>query len=146
MAKKWFLKMKQVWVSWEKWEDYRAGMWRKVAVAEFQPLLELAIEFTGNHLDYGNAMKEVVFAWPKTMLHNLTNASLNQRAFVGHCAACFRHNLPEYVTRAAWAHLTEFQREDANKQAKNAIGAWRIWHVNKGQYKIQFPDHAENLL
>lgn len=137
--------MKQVWVSWDRWEDYRAGMWRKVASAEFHELLELAVTFTCNHIEYGEAMQRVVFAWPQTMLHNLTNTSLNQKAFVGHCAACFQHNLPESVTRAAWAYLTERQRIDANFAAKNAIDSWRFLHLNKGQYKIEFPEYAENL-
>ena len=146
MLKKWFLKkMKQVWVNWESWEDYHAGMWEKVAAMDFDRLLKLAIEFTGDHVAYGNAMQRVVFAWPQTMLHNLTNTSLNQRAFVGHCAACFEHQLPESVTRAAWAYLSEAQRIEANKQAQNAIDSWRLWHINKGQYKIPFPEYAENL-
>lgn len=137
--------MKQAWVSWDKWEDYSAGMWRKVLASEFSELLELAMDFTGRHLVYGAAMQKVVFAWPNTMLHNLTNTSLNHRAFVGHCAACFQHQLPESVTRAAWAYLTDQQRMEANQQAQNAIHSWRIWHINKGQYKIPFSEYEKDV-
>lgn len=136
------MKIKQVWVPYTEWEDWLSGMWCKVEASEVDELLKCAIEFTGDWQRYGAAMREVVFAWPRTMLNHLTNSSINQRAFVGHCAVCFKIQIPENVTRAAWKHLTDEQRLNADKAAQQAIDSWKIWHYNKRQLKIPFPEYA----
>lgn len=95
------MKIIQVWTPYIEWEDWLNGMWRKVETGERDELLRQAIEFTGNWERYGAAMREVILAWPRTMLNHLTNTSINQRAFVGHCAVCFKVGMPESVTREA---------------------------------------------
>lgn len=140
------MKIKQVWIPFYEWEDYLQGMWRKPGIEEREQFLELAVEFTGDYVRYGEAMRRVIFAWPRTMLNSLTNPSINHRAFIGHCACCFAHRLPESVTRQAWAHLTDEQRRMANLEAQNAFDSWKIWHYNKRQLKIPFPEYAERVL
>ena len=133
--------IKQVWVRYDEWEDFKNGMWRKVQKSEEQELLNLAIEFTGNWVEYGAAMKEVVYAWPRTMLNSLTNNSINQRAFIGHCACCLKFHLPEYITRMAWVKLTDKQRFEADAIAQKVIDNWKEAYKNKMQIKISFPDY-----
>lgn len=106
------------------WEDFKNGMWNTVVIDE-NKLLQLAIEFTGDCEKYGAAMLKVIFEWKQTMINSLTNTSINQKAFVGHCAVCFELGIPEYITRMAWKELTEKQRIDANKKADYAIKIWR---------------------
>lgn len=108
---------------WE-WEDWVNGMWRKVGQHEHDKYLKWAITFTGNHIEYGRAMGDVLSAWPNTMLHNLTNTSMNKRAFLGHCACCFVSKCPEYIVRVAWKRLTDEQRELADKEAETRINKW----------------------
>lgn len=76
-------------------------------------------------------MKEVVEAWPRTMLNNLTNPSINKRAFLGHCAVCFKLGITESTTREAWKLLTDQQRYDADKVAQEVVNDYR----NKQLYK-----------
>lgn len=118
------LKTKQVFVHYELWEDYHAGMWRKLPKEEEQGYREVAIKFTGDHTRYGQAMIRVVNEWPNTCLHNLTNPSINKRAFIGHAACALVINCPEYIVRQAWGFLTDEQRILANEQADNAIKLW----------------------
>lgn len=134
------MKVKQVWIPYTLWEDFKNGMWRKVSPEEHKVLLPIAVSFTENTDLYGQAMRDVLPAWPNTMLNSLTNPSLNKRAFLGHCACCFKINMPESVTRAAWWMLTEKQRVDADEQAQQAIDSWQIAYSNKFQLKIPFPD------
>lgn len=117
-------KTKRVYIKWYEWEDFQNGMWRTVGEVEENDFLIKAIDFTGDHVRYGNAMKQVVNLWPKTMLHNLTNPSMNKRAFLGHCACCWYFNCPEYITRRAWKELTEEQRFLADKVAQETINKW----------------------
>ncbi len=146
-ALKWCLRMKikQVWTPYTEWEDFKNGMWRKPPAQELDELLSQAIEFTGDHNLYGQAMKNVVFLWERTMLNSLTNPSINQRAFVGHCACCYAISMPESITRAAWKYLTVVQQYNANLEAQKAIDSWKIWHYNKRQLKIPFLEYEETV-
>lgn len=119
--------IKQIYVPYWEWEDFINGMW---ATGNEQRLQE-AIDFTGDHIGYGNAMKEVVIAWPRTMLNSLTNQSINRRAFLGHCAVCYKLGIQESITRMAWKQLTDRQRYDADKVAQETIDKWVVEYANR---------------
>jgi hypothetical protein len=96
-------------------------MWRKVPKEQEPMLLKLAIEFTGNHVQYAKAMYEVIKTWKYSCEHFLTNKTINRKAWLGHAACSFKHNLPEYIVREAWGKLTDEQRILANLQAEKTI-------------------------
>lgn len=100
-------------------------MWNKT---EFD--IDKAIDFTGDHIKYGEAMKTVIDLWPNTMLNSLTNPSTNKRAFLGHCAASYAINCPEHITKLAWRELTEEQRYLADKVAQETIDEWKKKYEN----------------
>jgi len=106
------------------WECYVNGMWRRVDKSEYSKMLNDAIAFTGDHLKYGEAMQKVVLEWPKTMEHHLTNPSINKKAFIGHCAVCYKLSIPEYIVRDAWKRLTDRQRLLANLEADRSYKIW----------------------
>lgn len=99
-------------------------MWSIVGKEREEQILPHAIEFTGNAELYGAAMLRVVNEWPISCEHNLTNPSINRKAWIGHAACCLQHGWPEYVVRAAWKHLTPQQQAKANKAAQKAISVW----------------------
>lgn len=111
-------------------------MWRKVAKDEMEELLKIAIDFTGDHLKYGQAMMKVIKSWKYSCEHNLTDPSTNKRAWVGHAACSIELQLPEIVVRTAWKHLTDEQRFLANKQADYAIEAWINNYKNSYQLSL----------
>ena len=113
--------MKQLFHNYIHWEDFKNGMWKRVTAIEENSMLLTAIEFTGDAERYGKAMLRVVNEWPITCEHNLTDSSLNRRAFIGHCAVCLELGIPEYITRLAWHELSQKQQDDANLKADYAI-------------------------
>ena len=117
-------KIKRVYIPYTEWEDFKNGMWSKLPSDNEPEMLLRAIEFTGNWNLYGEAMGDVLTAWPKTILNSLTNASINRRAFLGHCACQFKIGCPEYLTRQAWKELTDRQRFDADSIAQKHIDNW----------------------
>lgn len=125
--------IKQVWHKYWLWEDYQNGMWRKESKQYEQDNLQAVIDFTGNHILYGMYMLLVVNKWSFSMEHNLTNSSINQKAYVGHCACCLYAAYPEYLVRSAWKHLTNEQRTKANEMAYKAIKTWQKEYENKNQ-------------
>ena len=123
--------MKQKWVPYTEWEDYKFGMWGKSNDEDND--LKKAIEFTSDYLRYGHAMGKVSIAWPMTMINSLSNKSINRKAFLGHCAVCFELGIPEYITRKAWGFLTEQQRYDADKIATHHIKVWEYEYERKNR-------------
>tara|TARA_R110002074_G_scaffold168660_2_gene330105 strand:- start:1059 stop:1502 length:444 start_codon:yes stop_codon:yes gene_type:complete len=123
--------MKQVYLPYWKWECYNSGMWNKVSLAQENEMLKLAIEFTGNHVLYGNSMKEVVYLWENTMVNNLTNLSINRKAFLGQCAVFLKHQIPEYIVRKAWKSLSIKQQILADNVAQQTIKEWELWYKRK---------------
>lgn len=121
--------IKQIYIPYYKWEDYKNGMWERNVDNESEKL-KTAIEFTGDYKKYGKAMNIVVILWKNTMINSLTNPSINQKAFVGHCAVCYQLSIPEYITRKAWKYLTEKQRNLADWEAEKAIRKWKMSYLN----------------
>jgi len=106
------------------WEDWLNGMWRKESKQYEADKLQEIIEFTGNHILYGSAMVRVINEWPISCENNLSNLSLNRKAWLGHAACCIEKSYPEYLVRQAWQLLTEEQRILANKEAHKTIKLW----------------------
>lgn len=106
-------------IKWDKWECHKNGMWRYLNKTEEKEMLLKAIEFTGDYKKYGKAMNEVVFLWESSMLHFLSNPSVNKKAYIGHCAVQYAINCPQYITRQAWGFLTDNQRKLADIEAWN---------------------------
>jgi len=120
--------MKRIYHRWEFWEDYKAGMWRKETKEYELKNFANIISFTGNYIEYGNAMKLVTENWKYSCEHNLSNISINRKAWLGHAACCFAHGYPEYLVRQAWWELTNEQRFLADNEAIKTI---RLWEQKK---------------
>ncbi len=118
--------MKQIYHPYQKWEDFKKGMWRKETPEYEEKNMPDIIKFTGNHIEYGKAMVEVVKRWKFSCEHNLTNKSVNRKAWLGHAACCYQFGYPEYLVRKAWGLLTDQQRLLANRQAEIAIKHWEL--------------------
>lgn len=124
--------MRRIHHPYHEWEDYKNGMWNKELPDNEKKLLKEAIAFTGDKDLYGSWMLRVIKEWPVSCEHNLTNTSINRRAWVGHAACSLAFKCPEYITREAWGFLTDVQREEANKQADYAIMKWEEMYYGGG--------------
>lgn len=116
--------IEQQYIPYWEWEDFINGMWRRLDKEDEPRMIKLAVDFTGDHNKYGNAMRDVIFAWPRTMINSLTNKNINRRAFLGHCAVQYKINCPEYIVRIAWKMLTDYQRKMADMVAQENINIY----------------------
>jgi len=121
--------IKQVYHPYWKWEEVDYNMWGTVDNRE--EYLKKAIEFTGDYKLYGRWMKKVAKSWKYSCEHNLSNTTQNRQAWIGHAAVAFAFKCPEDIVREAWWHLTDEQRELANKEADKAINYWESCQKNK---------------
>lgn len=113
--------MQRAWFHYTCWEEYHFGMWSRIDGEQRDNLLRKAVEFTGDAKLYGKYMFKVVKQWPYSALQNLTNTSINRRAWIGHAACCIALSCPEDITRYAWHELTQEQQDKANAKADKAI-------------------------
>jgi hypothetical protein len=116
--------MKRIYHDYRRWEDFKNGMWQLPPSNQKESLIQSAYSFTSDHIKYGKAMMRVIARWKFSCEHNLTDKSLNRRAWIGHAACSLELKLPESVVRAAWKILTDEQRCLANAEADKAICAW----------------------
>lgn len=130
--------MIQVYKPYWKWECYNNGMWNKVDKSTESIMLEKAVLFTGNYILYGESMRDVVYKWENTIENHLTNRSINRRAFLGHCAVYYKHQIPEYIVRKAWKELTDNQRILADLQAEQTIKDWELWYKRKLENTLNY--------
>jgi hypothetical protein len=131
--------MQQVWHPYTLWEEYHYGMWRQPPASEMALLLPVAVKFTGDHKLYGKWMMKVLKAWPISTEHNLTNISINRKAWVGHAGCCLATGIPEVVTRKAWGELSQLQQDKANDMARKAIAHFEEgYNAGSRQYGLSF--------
>jgi hypothetical protein len=116
--------MRKVWHPYWDWEDWKAGMWARVSADVERELFPIAVEFTGDPDLYGSFMMRVINEWPISCEHNLTDCSLNKKAWIGHAACALAKSLPEYIVRRAWGELSETQQTLANIKAQEAVDCW----------------------
>ncbi len=127
-------KLKRVYHDYRNWEEVKFNMWGEIADRE--KALAKAIRFTKNHLRYGHFMRRVTKEWPISCENALTDSRISKRAWVGHAAVALALRIPEDITRAAWAHLSDEQQLLANGEAERAISKWTISYCkNKALYK-----------
>lgn len=123
--------IKQIYYPYNLWEDFKAGMWRKIKKTEEECYLHWAVEFTGNDELYGSYMLRVAIDYPLATIHNLSDKSINRRAWIGHAACSIANACPEYIVRSAWGLLTDTQRMQANLRADYAIYLWEKSYAEK---------------
>lgn len=119
--------IKQEWVEYWLWEDYKNGFYNKSHENE-NKLIEKSIIYMKNHELFKLGMIQSVKEWSNSMLNNLTNPSLNKIAYIGQCSNCFVNKIPSCITKKAWKLLSK-QEMDINN--RNALEIYELW---KKQY------------
>lgn len=117
----------EIWHPYWAWEEVKFNMWGDVK--NRSEWLRKAIEFTGDHMLYGEWMFRVADNWKFSCEHNLTKLDTNRKAWIGHAAVAMAIQCPEDIVRQAWGFLTQEQQELANLQAQNAIEYWENKHA-----------------
>lgn len=121
------IKFERVWRAWTEWEEVKFNMWGEVA--DRKSAIESAIRFTSDHKLYGSFMRRIIKEWPASCENALTDYSLNRKAWIGHAAVALALQIPEDITRAAWARLTSEQQFLANEEARRAISSWENMYL-----------------
>lgn len=117
--------IKQVFYHYSVLEEHAAGMWRRVGMAESEPLVQAAADLMRDPDAFLAAMRRALVEWPLSVEAALSTPSLNERAYMGHAGSCIAVGSPEFLTRLAWHRLTQEEQDEANRMADIAIAEYR---------------------
>lgn len=104
------------------WEEVDKNMWG--SVSNRQKYLDKTIDFMADTKKFGRFMERVASEWKYSCEHNLTNYSQNRIAWMGWAACALALEVPQDIVCQAWGKITDKQRNDANKKAKEVIALW----------------------
>ena len=136
--------MHQIYHRYEKWEDFRFGMWRDLGKGERAVLVERCLNFIRETDLFRAAMNRVIKEWPICSEHNLSNVKSNRRSWIGQAACSIELNCPEDITREAWGLLDPKLQIKANKSADKIIRKWELLNETKN-YQLHFYMGTERL-
>lgn len=107
-------------VSYERLEEYHAGMWRRVSgEAEAIELMGCAVRILRDGEVFRGAVDRVLSEWPTSCRSEFTRAG-SHVAWLGQAACCLAGGVPESLTRRAWWKLTPGEQDRANGIAEAA--------------------------
>lgn len=127
--------MKRVCHSYDKWEDWKAGLYNKSHPDPEGAILE-SLELLSSPTELYKSMRRVCDEWPISAEHNMTDTSINRQAWLGQSSCCISHGATESLTRIAWGSLSDDQREKANNIADQVIEEWQDSYKNRNQLDL----------
>lgn len=116
--------MKRVYHHFEKWEDWRDGLYRQTVERADEIMVERAARLLRSPFALRPAMLHVAENWTCAAEQNMTNASRNRQAWLGQAACCYVVGAPEDLTKQAWHRLTTAEQDAANAIADEVIRKW----------------------
>ena len=113
--------MKQIFETYDKWEDYHCGMYNLNDVLDKDKKVINAIYLLSSTEQFYNVCLEILDKWKVSCDVNLSNKNQNRRSWLGAAACTYLHNCPEYLTRIAWSLLNKDVQDKANNIAEKII-------------------------
>lgn len=120
--------IERVFHPFNKWEDYRWGMYDKTCFMDDEQMVNECIVLLSCPEWLYEAMSFVSHNWIYSAEHNLSNVNRNRQAWLGQAACNMTHGAPEYLTKIAWNSLTSTQQAAANAVADEVIQVWEEKH------------------
>jgi hypothetical protein len=118
------IRIKQKYHHYEKWEDFKQGMYKLVSRRNNNDLIKGARLLLMNESKLYAAMKHVAFEWSFASDQNMTNRNRNRQAWLGQAACCYSTGATEDMTKQAWHLLSEKEKNRANAVADKIILEW----------------------
>jgi len=110
---------------YEAWEDWEAGLYALPGQWSGSTDPTDAAFLLSDPTALAEAMRDVIKVWKVSTRENLTNGSLNQRAWIGQAACCLALGVPAFITKSAWNGLSLERQRVANRVADQIIETWR---------------------
>lgn len=114
--------MKQIYKQYHLWEDYKNGMYDLFEASDIE--IQKGVSLLSNTDLFFNTCLEILDNWVISCDVNLTNLSINRKAWLGQASCNYKYKLNELAVRKCWALLSNEQRYKANIVADKIISIY----------------------
>lgn len=115
------INMEQIYIEYQKWEDYLSGMYNMNDTIDKDKKVINAINLLSNPNQFYEVCNDLVNDWKNATDVNLSNKNQNRKAWLGAAACMYKYEVPEYLTRIAWGLLNKQVQDSANRIAEKII-------------------------
>ena len=115
--------MKQIYYPYWMWEDYLNGMYSDCDLP-IEEMISNSLIVLSDAAVFESIISSVFNNWPIATAVNLTNTSINRKAWLGWAACNYKYKTTEISTRIAWGRLSEIERHIANLVAEKQINEY----------------------
>jgi hypothetical protein len=130
--------MKQVYNSYDKWEDYKNGMYGVMAYR--LGVIDKCVDLLSNQVLFEKTGLEMTVSWLVASQNHLTNKNSNRNSWVGQASCSFLYGATESETRKAWGLISIETKILANLTAEKIIKEYE-----KKYYKL-YKNLGEKML
>jgi len=120
--------MERIFHTWDKWECYPAGFY-----ATKPPFKDMTTDdckrayadFFRDTKRFEAALSAVIYNWPNSCEHYLTNERMNRIAWLGQASMCFETGVSKYFCGGFFL-LTPEQQKLADLSALDGLNRWAM--------------------
>lgn len=115
--------------TWDKWECYPAGFY-EVHPPEGMTKDSCELMYRAmlrDPINFENALTRVIFEWPNSCEHYLTNERMNRIAWLGQASLCIMYGIPS-IFCGGFNELSESEQQAANEMALKWLNIWLSSH------------------
>ena len=126
--------MRRIYKTWDQWECYPAGFYETKAPNGMsdEEAIGAYADFLRDLPRFGLALFGVLWTWPNSCDHYLSNERMNRIAWLGQAAMCYDTGIPSRY-RSGYFRLTPEERLAVDTLC---LGYLNIWMVRHGESKL----------
>jgi hypothetical protein len=131
--------IKQIFYHYEKWEDFKNGMYKTIKDIDIEnELINKAEKLLSSEYDFYIVAKKMVKEWKISAEVNLTILNSNRQAWIGQASCCYEYGTPENLTKIAWRRLSSESQNKANLIADKVVEEWEIYYLLNNDSNLLF--------
>ena len=118
--------MNRIYHTWDKWECYPAGFYETKPPHKdmtIQDCKQAYADFLCDHKRFEAALDGILFHWPNSCEHYLTNERMNRIAWLGQASFAQALGLPS-TCRGGYNRLTQEKKDAADALALEYLNKW----------------------
>lgn len=112
--------MNRIYHEYHFWEDYKNGMYL-IDKKPCEKKIDFCIELLSDVKIFLYTGRKMILSWPIASEENLTNKSINRKAWIGQATCNFNHGATETETKIAWGKIPDKIKIQANQVAEKII-------------------------
>lgn len=116
--------MKQIFHHYEKWEDWKDGLYVLSVDDPNEIMIRRAARLLSDVDLFRESALKMIHRYPYATEVNLSNRSRNRQAWIGQASCCFVCGASEDLTKEAWHRLSAAEQDAANMVADYVTVVW----------------------